>query len=74
MGVDNGVEMTMTEVKMWMTTMTTKCYEDSCEDMDNDGEDDHYEDSGEDMDNEGEDDHYEDSGEDMDNEGEDDHY
>ncbi len=26
----------------------------------------HYEDSGEDMDNEGEDDHYEDSGEDMD--------
>ena len=34
---------------------------------------DHYEDSGEDMDNEGEDDHYEDSGEDMNNEGEDDH-
>ena len=23
MGVDNGVEMTMTVVKMWMTTMTT---------------------------------------------------
>ena len=48
-------------------------YEDSGEDMDNEGEDDHYEDSGEDIDHEGEDDHYEESGEDID-EGEDDHY
>ena len=60
-----------------MKTVVRICnhYEDSGEDMDNEGEDDHYEDSGEeDMDKEGEDDHYEDSGENMDNEGEDDHY
>ena len=56
-----------TVVKIWTTRVRTTT-EDSGEDMDNEGEDDHYEDSGEDMDNEDEDDHYEDSSEDVDNE------
>ena len=45
-----------TVVKMW-TTRVMNTTEDSGEDMDNEGEDDHYEDSSEDMDNEGDDYH-----------------